>query len=79
MPSCVRATPSADAVTILERLRSAATHGVTCSVGGAQWLPGDSASLLVGRADTALYEAKRLGHNRVVVVEADDAVAPSRP
>lgn len=55
-----------DAVPILERLRAAAEkEGTTCSLGGAPWQPGDSMSLLLGRADAALYQAKRLGPDRV--------------
>ena len=61
LPGC----SPADATTILERLRTAAPTGVTCSIGGAHWQPGDSASMLVSKADTALYQAKSLGRNRV--------------
>jgi diguanylate cyclase (GGDEF)-like protein len=60
-----------DAAPILERLRAAASReGVTCSLGGAPWQPGDSTSLLLARADSALYKAKRLGRNRVAWTEA---------
>lgn len=55
-----------DATTILERLRDASMDaGVTCSLGAALLKPGDSASLLLHRADTALYDAKRRGRGRV--------------
>lgn len=55
-----------DATPILERLRAAAAQeGVTCSLGGAPWQAGDSVSLLLGRADSALYRAKNLGRDRV--------------
>ncbi len=55
LPGCSRG----DAAPILERLRLAALNlETTCSVGGALLEPEDSASLLLGRADTALYRAK---------------------
>jgi diguanylate cyclase (GGDEF)-like protein len=40
---------------------------VTCSFGIAQYLEGDTAETLIARADSALYEAKREGRNRVEV------------
>jgi len=42
------------------------TIGVTCSIGAAEWEPGDTIDSLLRRADAALYEAKRTGRNRVV-------------
>lgn len=39
---------------------------VTASFGAAQWVSGDSAATLVGRADAALYEAKHTGRDKVV-------------
>jgi diguanylate cyclase (GGDEF)-like protein len=49
-----------------------ATHGgstlmITLSVGLAEYSAGDTIDSLKERADNALYEAKRLGRNRVVV------------
>jgi diguanylate cyclase (GGDEF)-like protein len=75
LPRC----PQQAVDTILERLRSVADDGVTCSVGAARWQPGDSASMLMSRADSALYEAKRLGRDRVAWAADDDAVQSAAP
>jgi diguanylate cyclase (GGDEF)-like protein len=40
-------------------------RGVTISVGVAQWMPGESATAVLERADEALFRAKRAGRNRV--------------
>ena len=61
LPSCARD----DARAILQRLHDAAPDGVTCSIGSAELQTGDSASMLITRADAALYQAKRLGRNRL--------------
>ena len=46
------------------------TVAVTCSVGVAEWEPGDTIDKLLRRADVALYEAKRSGRNRVVAADS---------
>lgn len=61
LPACSQA----DAFIILERLRMAAPADITCSVGAALWQPGQSVSMLLSHADAALYEAKRLGRDRL--------------
>lgn len=58
------------ALGLAERLRSAVEHfhdpevgQVTLSLGVAEILPGESIEQLLGRADGALYRAKRSGRN----------------
>jgi len=51
---------------LIERLRSVTPEGVTCSAGLVRWDGAESAEKLLGRADAALYEAKRAGRDRVV-------------
>lgn len=55
-----------DAAAVVERCR-VVTPGRACSAGVTAWRPGDSLSLLLGRADTALYQAKAGGRGRTVV------------
>lgn len=50
---------------VAEILRDRLPAGRTCSVGIAARAEGDSVSLLVGRADAALNDAKRGGRNRI--------------
>jgi diguanylate cyclase (GGDEF)-like protein len=55
-----------NAKTIVERLRAAMPADQTVSAGVACWNGRESAEELVGRADAALYEAKRTGRDRLV-------------
>lgn len=45
---------------------------VTISLGVAELSPGETAASLIQRADKVLYQAKRLGRNRVEIAQADD-------
>ena len=56
-----------DAQVILERLRTATPRGQTSSLGVAEWNGRESAEELVGRADSALYEAKAQGRDRTAL------------
>jgi diguanylate cyclase (GGDEF)-like protein len=49
---------------VVERLRAATPRGQSCSAGIAGREDGEMAAVLLGRADQALYEAKRAGRNR---------------
>jgi diguanylate cyclase (GGDEF)-like protein len=55
------------AADIADQLRDEAPPGVTISAGVASWAEGDTASVLLGRADVALYEAKSAGRDQTVV------------
>jgi diguanylate cyclase (GGDEF)-like protein len=59
-------TPLGRAADITDRLRAVAAEGVTISAGVAAWQYGDSGSMLLNRADVALYDAKSCGRDRTV-------------
>ncbi len=58
--------PPGAAGAVAERLRVAVPDGQTCSIGVAVWDGLEDAAGLLGRADAALYAAKRAGRDRVV-------------
>jgi diguanylate cyclase (GGDEF)-like protein len=76
---------TAHAVEIAETLRVAVERegrevngrpvALTVSIGVATWQPGDTDIALLARADAALYRAKHLGRNRVVVADGSSAAA----
>jgi diguanylate cyclase (GGDEF)-like protein len=55
-----------DAEGLVQRLRVVVPDGQTVSVGLACWDRDESAEALIGRADAALYEAKRAGRDRLI-------------
>jgi diguanylate cyclase (GGDEF)-like protein len=75
-------TTEHNAVALTDQLRAAISMG--CSAGVTSWHAGDSASLLVSRAEVAVYRAKLTGGNRAVLessgrpslaIELADAIA----
>lgn len=71
----IRALPPEQAAAVVDRLRTRTPFGQTFSAGVATWDGVESPQHLVGRADAALYEAKRAGRNQVARA-ADPAPAP---
>ncbi|WP_345713011.1 GGDEF domain-containing protein, partial [Kineococcus glutinatus] len=63
-----------DAVTVADRIRRAVPHGQSCTVGIAQWAPGETAAEVVARADAALYRGKAAGRDVTVVGDAAHGV-----
>jgi diguanylate cyclase (GGDEF)-like protein len=58
------------AVALGDQLRGAMPEGLSCTIGVAEWQPGDPAERLLDRADRALYAAKGAGRNRVAPAPA---------
>ena len=56
----------AQTIAAIERLRIVIPAAQTCSAGVAYWDGQESPEALTGRADLALYEAKRAGRDRTV-------------
>ena len=63
LPDCDLAAATA----VIERMRHATPEGQTASAGIAQWNRYEAREALIDRADLALFEAKRDGHDRCVV------------
>jgi len=55
-----------EAIAVVDRLRRVTPANQTLSAGLAEWDGEEPASALVGRADAALYAAKRSGRDRVL-------------
>ena len=54
-----------EAEQILERIRMSVPVELTCSIGHANWDVNEPMPACIARADAALYDAKRLGRNRI--------------
>ncbi len=63
LPGC----DGAGALAVADRIRAAVPRGQTCTVGVAQWVPGQSAAEVLGVADAALYRGKLAGRDATVV------------
>ncbi|MFZ0041340.1 MAG: diguanylate cyclase [Solirubrobacteraceae bacterium] len=72
LPGC----PSDEALDVVERLRASIPAGQTCSAGIATWERSETAAELLGRADRALYYAKRSGRNQSATAPAAGAGTP---
>ena len=59
-----------EAVATLERLLAATPQEQTFSAGVAQWDGAETPEQVLGRADAALYEAKRAGRDRIALATA---------
>jgi len=76
----LRDCPPSEAVQVLDDLRAVTPLGQTFSAGVAEWDIEESPERLVGRADVGLYEAKRAGRDRVIVMPSQTAASePSDP
>jgi diguanylate cyclase (GGDEF)-like protein len=70
MPDC----PEESGMALLSRVRDATPVGSSCSAGLAVWDELENALELFGRADLALYAAKREGGGRTAVLSAGASV-----
>lgn len=60
---------------IVDRLRFVTPRGQTCSAGVARRVGDEPAADLLGRADHALYEAKRAGRDRSLIADSSSPIA----
>jgi diguanylate cyclase (GGDEF)-like protein len=62
LPNC----PLEQGLEVVERLRGRTIAEQTCSAGVAAWDGVEAPEILVSRADTALYEAKKAGRDQAI-------------
>lgn len=74
LPNC----DSRGARQTVRRIAAAVPDGQTCSIGIARWDGVETADMLMERADRALYEAKRLGRNRIETAKLAAVPEPAR-
>jgi PleD family two-component response regulator len=66
------------AIDALDRLRAVTPLGQTISAGLASWDFVEASDELIGRADRALYQAKKDGGNRTTIATPPAAITPPR-
>ncbi|WP_432507225.1 GGDEF domain-containing protein [Kineococcus arenarius] len=71
LPGCT----ATDAVAVADRVRASVPHAQTCTIGIAQWQPGQDVDDVLAAADRALYRGKSTG--RDVSVIATDLTEPA--
>lgn len=64
-----------EAADVINRLRGRMPRPYSCSIGLATWDRAELSDHLMGRADDALYDAKRGGHGRPETENSTDALA----